>query len=212
MKLALFIALLASATVLLACPDDEPKRCFLGDPSAAPRIEPVYRDVAATMQPLSEGGQVPLILPPQGGKVMFIGVRAQNLDGCPLTLSAALRDPSTGAVIALERRPVQLEPGDDGWLSPLQPMELSNYSNLPACPRANIERDIHGQPYELLIQVEDKDGRTAETSLNVIPTCAEPEFMERCLCECRLDYRLGDDCSGALHDAGTSTASASDGG
>jgi hypothetical protein len=194
----------AIAPVLFACPDDSPTTCFVGDRSLPPQIEVVYRDVDNTMQPLSEGGEVPLILPPQGGKVMVVGVRARNLDGCPLEIATSIRDTCSNAIVALERRPITLEPTADGWLEPLAPADLTNYSNLPACPRANLDRDVHGQPYVLTIRVTDKENRTAETMLEIVPTCAEPQFMDQCLCECRSDYSLGDECTGERPDAGVS--------
>jgi hypothetical protein len=178
------------------------KRCFVGDPNLPAEIQPIFRDVNNEMQPMTAGGSVPLILPPQGGKVMVVGVRARNLDGCPLDISASIRDTCSNAIIALERRPITLNPSGDGWLDPLKPAELENYSNLPACPRANLERDVHAEPYQLTIRVEDKDGRMAETSIEIVPTCAEPEFMDQCLCECRSDYTLGDECTGERPDAG----------
>lgn len=205
MRTALLVAgMLPALSACTSGGDDPPpaKRCFVGDESELPEIELVYRDAEGRMQPLEPNGRVPLILPPQGGKVMFVGVRARNLDGCPITLSTSLRDICGDAVIALERRPVQLEPTGDGWLAPLQPTELSNYSNLPACPRANINRDIHDQPYLLTVRAEDKDGRMAEASLEITPFCAEAELLESCECECRADYKLGNDCAGERPDAG----------
>ena len=204
MKRALL--LLGLVPTLFACPDDTPKECFVGDPAQAPVIEAVFRDVNNEMKPLAEGGEVPLILPPQGGKVMVVGVRAKNLDGCPITIATSIRDTCSASIIALENRPVTLEQTSDGWLAPVLPAELINYSNLPACPRANLERDVHDQPYVLTIRVEDKAGRKAETTVEIVPTCAEPEFMEQCLCECDDDYNLGQDCTGERPDAGASNS------
>ena len=136
---------------------------------------------------------------------MIVGVRVRNMDGCPLTIASSLRDLCDDSIVALERRPVTLTPGDDGWLAPLQPEELSNYSNLPACPRSNLQRNIYGEPYQLTLRVEDKDGRTAETSLTITPVCGEPEIRDRCECECAQTYSLGQACTPM--DAGTSTTS-----
>lgn len=144
-----------------------------------------------------DGSEVPLILPPQGGKVMFIGVRAQNLDGCPLNIGTALRDTNTNTIVTLERRPVRMEENDDGFLLPRTPAAITNYSNLPGCPRAGLSQDVHGVPHELTISVEDQDGRTAELTLTIVPTCAQPEFFDQCVCECDSDYTLGQDCSAA---------------
>jgi hypothetical protein len=194
------LLLLGLVPGLYACPDEV--RCFVGDPALPAEIEPVFRDVELKMQLMTEGGAVPLILPPQGGKVMVVGVRARNLDGCPVTIASSIRDTCSNSIIALENRPVRLEPNGDGWLTPAIPSDLINYSNLPACPRANLERDVHAQPYLLSIRVEDKDGRKAETMIEIVPTCAEPEFMDQCLCECDQDYSLGDECTGERPDAG----------
>lgn len=144
--------------------------------------------------PVLNRGTVPLILPPQGGKVMLLGVRARNLDGCPLFITTALKDPCNGAIIALERRPVSMEVKADGWLEPLQPGELSNFSNLPACPRANLSQDIHNNAHILLVSIEDKAQRKVETELTIVPTCSEPQFLEQCRCECEKGYTLGGTC------------------
>src|SRR5687767_3989882 len=115
-----------------------PVSCFLGDHGAAPQVRIVYRTAMGMAELAEEGGRIPLIQPPQGGKVMFIGVSARNLDGCPVTLTTALLERPGGPVISLESRPVYLEPRPDGWLWPKRPLHVSNYSNLPGCPRANL--------------------------------------------------------------------------
>ncbi|MCC7382331.1 MAG: hypothetical protein IT384_10900 [Deltaproteobacteria bacterium] len=210
--------LLAAALGLAACSstaepgaDAEIKRCFFGDPAMPVEIEPIFRTVSGQIEPLADRGRVPLILPPQGGKVAIVGVRAKNLDTCPVNLATALRDTCSGAVIALEQRPILLEPGSDGWASPIQPAEITNYSNLPACPRANLDRSIHEEPYELSIEVTDKDLRTARTVLQIVPFCGEPENELRCQCECTKGYKLGDACEVGF-DAGVIAPTCRDGG
>ncbi|HKU43240.1 MAG TPA: hypothetical protein VJR89_34000 [Polyangiales bacterium] len=173
----------------------EADSCFVGDVAKPIEFEVVHRTADGECLATEELGEVPLIQPPQGGKVMFVGVRARNLDGCGLTLATALVEPETGAVISLERRPVTLELGDNGWMSPERPKEASNYSNLPACPRADLTRSITGEPYELRVNITDKEGRKASTSMQVIPTCGEPNRAALCECECSKDYRLGHQCS-----------------
>ncbi len=205
-----FVLLPALALSAACHKDQEPIHCFVGDRSLPVEIEPVFRDVAGDLQPMAEGAQVPLILPPQGGKVLFIGVRAKNLDGCPVQLSTSLRDPCTGAVLVVERRPITLEPSPDGWLQPPHRDEVDpltgepGYSNLPACPLANIDRDIQGNPYDVTIRVEDPDGRQAEKVVRIVPFCAQPSVIDQCLCECRADYAQGNDCSGERPDSGVS--------
>jgi hypothetical protein len=194
--------LLASVLGALACGGSSSapaKSCFLGDASKPAELEVVYRTADGMTVSASDMATIPLIQPPQGGKVLFVGARARNVDGCGLTLATALVDPGTGAVVSLERRPVTLEPTGDGWMRPKRPTEASNYSNLPACPRADIDRSIEGEVYELRVSISDSAGRKAQTSIRVIPTCGEPELAELCHCECSKDYRLG---AGCTEDAG----------
>lgn len=193
-------AALAGVVVLVsACPSND---CFIGDQSKDPEIGLVYRSSDGVMHELAAGGQVPLILPPQGGKVMFIGVRAKNIDGCPVTLTASLRDQCTNNLVALEERPVTLEATGDGWLTPKVPTALENYSNLPACPRASIDRDINNEPYELTIKVEDKTGRKGSVKMMVTPACMDSSEKDQCECECAAEYRQGLACSGEHPDSG----------
>jgi hypothetical protein len=187
----------------LACGDpvdsgaNESESCFVGDADEPIELEVVHRAADGACVPISDMAEVPLIQPPQGGKILFVGVRARNLDGCGLTLATALVEPDTGAVVSLERRPVTLERGADGWMLPERPSEASNYSNLPACPRADLTRSVEGEIYELRVNITDSAGRKAGTSIHVIPTCGEPALSELCHCECSKDYKLGGGCPGS---------------
>src|SRR3712207_1673594 len=97
--------------LLVACgreAGDQPpdNSCFVGDSSSAMEFEVVYRTVQGEVERANEMGKIPLIQPPQGGKVLLVGVRARNLDPCSLIISTALVDPASDAVVALERRPI----------------------------------------------------------------------------------------------------------
>jgi hypothetical protein len=166
----------------------------IGDRALDPEIELVFRTADGQLADLVAGGEVPLIQPPQGGKVVLVGVRARNVDGCGLQLTASLRDPCTDRIIGLESRPVNLRAGADGWGEPSQPAELSDYANLAACPSAAAVHDIEGEPYLLRIRVDDGDGREASAEAMIVPVCAEPELVDQCKCECSFDYVLGDPC------------------
>jgi hypothetical protein len=188
----------------LACGDEnessaeESASCFMGDVSKPVELEVIHRAADGKYEATEDMSEVPLIQPPQGGKILFVGVRARNLDGCGLTLATALVEPETGAVVSLERRPVTLEPGDDDWMSPQRPKEASNYSNLPACPRADLARSVVGEVYELRVNITDSAGRKAATSIQVVPTCGEPALSALCHCECSKDYKLGGGCRGSI--------------
>ncbi len=204
-------ALLIALAVVTGCGTEGAAvagECFVGDRDAAPELQLVYRDADGRLTAVGHMSEVPLIQPPQGGKVMFIGARARNIDGCSVLMSSALIDPDTGAVISLERRPIFLDVGEDGWLEPRQPAPssdvsptfTSNFSNLPACPRSNLTKAIAGEVYELRVSIEDGAGRRSETSVEVVPVCGEPGRMSLCSCECSLGYTLGGSC-GAEDDA-----------
>jgi hypothetical protein len=212
MSSATKLALLSLLVPLLhSCKE---KSCFVGDENAAPEIEAVYLDENGQMQSMVDGQTVPLIFPPQGGKVLLVGVRARNLDGCPINITTALIDPCSGiAAAGPETRPLTLEPGADGWLVPPSlrtdtPLGIEGYSNLASCPRANIDRDINGEPHQLQIVVEDKKGRTVQKTLAITPVCSEPEYLDQCLCECRSDYDQGADCNEERPDAGAGSCDA----
>ena len=119
-------------------------RCYVGDPAAAPEVELIYRNIDGTMGTLDESGRVPMILPPQGGKVFLVGVRARNIDICGVRLHAALRDQCSGRIVGAERRPIFLGADGTGWAVPRQPHELSDYANVPACPSFGTDRDVDG--------------------------------------------------------------------
>ncbi len=189
--------------LLAACSKASNDKCFVGDPSKPVEMIVVHQTASGTVAETMNGGRVPLIQPIQGGKVLFIGVRARNLDGCPsVHITTSLTDPCTKAVPALEARDVILKPGSDGWLEPDLPAEPDNYSNLAACPSQNLSRDIDEQVYTLKVQIQDHAGRTQETSLDVVPFCGEPMITDRCRCECGRQFKLGDMCGTA--DAGPS--------
>jgi hypothetical protein len=173
-------------------------------------MEIVYRDVENRMQPCVEGGEVPLIEPPQGGKVLVVGVRAKNLN-CNVEVVASLRDECTGALLARDGRPLRLRPTGDGWGEPEFPDSLTSYSNLPACPRANISRNMTGEPFLLKLQIDDPiNGFSISSTVTIVPRCAEPEFMDKCLCECDKNF-VGSGCTPTA-DSGLAPGSCADGG
>jgi len=200
--------LLTLALGLWGCSSDP--TCFVGDLTAQPEIEIVHRTASGTVA--ITRALVPLLNPPQGGKVLLVGVRAKNLDGCPLQISASLRDPCNDRVLALERRPVSLEASPDGWAAPARPLELDNFSNLPGCPRSDNDRPIADQPYLLRVTVTDKEGRTAEATRMIEPYCgAEPEHAATCACECRSRFDRGA-CKTTSEDSGVVPRTCQDGG
>ncbi len=190
--------------LVASCGGDEPATdmmpstpldCFIGDRGAAPELQLVYRTVDGQMAPFVDGADIPLILPPQGGKVFLIGVRARNVDGCGLRISASMRDACTGRILGRDGRPIFLTADAEGWGIPRQPRELSDYANVPACPSFAALRDVDNEPYQVELSITDRDGRTAAVTTTVVPVCAEAQFFDQCTCECDADYILGGGCA-----------------
>jgi hypothetical protein len=178
------------------CAKPDPDCCFIGDPAADADIQLIYRNADGHgFTDLHDGDRVPLILPPQGGKVTLVGIRAKNVS-CRLNFNAGLiddcQDPSR--VIGREGRPLTLVEGEDGYGIPEQPDTLQNYANIPVCPTFSSSRDGDEQPYHLELRVTEvlRDGeaepRTHVFEATVTPFCAEPDIAEDCRCECDADF------------------------
>jgi hypothetical protein len=165
---------------------------FLGDAAGTPAIELLILD-GTTSAPLVDGGTAPLIFPPQGGRVIFAGVRATNLDACAVRLSGALRDVQTKQV-RIDTRTVNLEPTGDGWGRCID-SDISTFANIAVCPNQWSDTDLFGNEYELVVSVTDREQRKATQTVRVVPQCTEPEHVEECLCICKKDYILGENCA-----------------
>src|SRR4051812_17954769 len=107
--------LVGAPIVLTGCPPDDPQQppavtCtvgFLGDEKKPVQLEITARDVAGRAVPVKEGDDVAVVFPPQGGRVIFVGVRATNLDACQMTLSGVLRDvTTTPGLVRVDKRTV----------------------------------------------------------------------------------------------------------
>lgn len=171
------------------CPQ---KDCFVGNPSLPPELVIVHRSVDGKIERTE--GDLPMIEPPQGGEVAFVGPRVRNIDGCGVVLTASLRDECNNGIIGLEEKMVTLARTPDGWLEPAHPIDISNFSNLPTCPASAAERRIDGEPYLLKVRTEDQKGRMAEATMRVTPFCAESMIAERCRCRCVAHPELGGVC------------------
>ena len=177
----------------------DPVGCFIGDPNADAEIELVARAVdGGGLVDLHDGDDVPLIMPPQGGKVILVGVRAKNVS-CTLQLNVGLfdlcqvdDDAPQGRVIGREGRPVVLREDADGFGVPDDADAMQNYANVPVCPSFASTRDGDGQPYGLEVRVSElqRDGETAPrthvVTLAVTPVCAAGD--DDCRCECDADF------------------------
>jgi hypothetical protein len=187
---------------------DGPHGCtlsFLGDEGQDPQIELIALGAGQQVVPVNEGGPIAILIPPQGGRVIFVGVRATNVDPCAIKLAGALRD-ETSKQVTVDTRTVNLTPAAGGW-GESDGADISSFSNVAVCPNEWATRDIYGVEYELVMTVTDRGGRTATRTVHVVPDCAEPENLAVCQCICKGGYVLGESCA----DAGAGDAG-SDGG
>jgi hypothetical protein len=142
---------------------------------------------------LHDGDPLPLVTPPQGGHVSFVAVRARNVDPCRARITARLRSPRSGQILAEESRDISLTEQPDGWAVP-NLADISSVANVPMCP------DYHDEPvvdaaYTLEVRLEDSRGpATAGMSQRtVVPSCLESDayLNALCRCECKARYTLG---------------------
>lgn len=183
----------AEETAADAGPDTSCSLGFLGDPTLDPEIELISRGAEGVSAPITDGSPVALIFPPQGGRVIFAGVRATNVSACGVTLGGSLRDPQNGK-ICFDERTVNLRPLDDGWGGSVD-SDISTFSNIPVCPNQWSISNAFGSEYDLTVKLRDKEGRMVEKTVRVIPACSEPENEAQCLCICKQGYILGEMCS-----------------
>lgn len=136
--------------------------------------------IDAPVRPLQDGDDVTLRFGVQGGFMLLVGLEAQNVDGCATYLSVGLRDPDTGQLAATESRPSPLVEGADGWGTLMAPV-TSSLANLSLCP-PSASRPIVDTPWTLELSLLAGPGRTATTSLTVVPRCAVDDVMCRDYC------------------------------
>jgi hypothetical protein len=165
---------------------------FIGDPAMPVEMTLVALGPDRVSREITDGSEVAMILPPQGGRVIFVGARVSNISACQLELSGSLRDATTGQV-RVDARTVNLRPSTEGWGGPVDG-DISSFSNIPLCPNQWASTAVYGNPFDLTVSITDPDGRTASRTIQVTPTCAEPMFEAQCLCQCQQDYMLGEKC------------------
>ena len=198
-------ALAACAPANESSTDAGPLRCgepFVGDPAAEPVLELTVLGVDGASTPLVEGGDAQLIFPPQGGRVIFVGARAKNLDPCGVQITGAIRD-TQSMQTRVDSRTVNLAVQADGWATSSD-TQIASFANIPVCPNQWASTDAFDQSFEILLAVKDDTGRSATRSVHATPRCAEPDKKSECLCQCKKGYVLGQACDAPDAGAGGS--------
>jgi len=221
---ALLAAILLAPLAFAGCPDPEPPpppptsdagSCplgYLGDPEADPQIEITALAPDYTSQPVAEGDTVSILFPPQGGRVIFAGVRATNVNPCAVEITGALRDTCSNHV-RFDIRTVNLTPQGDGWGASLE-TDIASFANIPVCHNQWSDRDVFDKDYELTVAILDRQGKKAEKTILVRPLCDEPGYEQECLCICKQGYVLGEACppDAGMPDGSTPECPGADGG
>jgi hypothetical protein len=177
------------------------KLAYVGDEKADIELEVVTLDPAYKAQPFAAGGDASILQPPQGGRVIFVGVRAKNLDPCAVKLAGAVRDPATMET-RLDTRTINLDVGADGWAESDE-TDISTFSNVPVCSNTWASTDVFDQTFKLIVSVTDRAGKKATAQLDVVPRCDEKKIengvdvQKDCLCICKQGYITGEPCNAA---------------
>jgi len=177
---------------------------YVGDPNVPMELNVVALGPDGTLVPIEDGSDVTLVLPPQGGRVVFAGVRARNVNPCGVRLSGALRDPVSKQV-RLDSRIINLQIADDGY-GQSDVGDIFTFANIAACHNLWSAQDLMDAPYELTVSLTDKDDRKETKVWQVTPRCNEPGLIDECRCICAADYVLGMACY-ATPDGGPTDAS-----
>ncbi|MSP61900.1 MAG: hypothetical protein EXR72_16520 [Myxococcales bacterium] len=166
-----------------------------GPPSSAIEVAPTqYALATMTQAPLAAGDPVDLVYPPQGGHVLFVGVRVRHLQEGVVELRGHLREGEGGAILGEDVRTLtMLQTFEDPsvWTPDLH--SYTGVSNIPACPDYG-PIDRHGRPYLLeLIVTEVRSRRVGVGKVTVTPSCRQADAMakERCVCECGANFVIG---------------------
>lgn len=146
------------------------------------------------LDPIEEGEEIPLTLPPQGGHVLLVGAQIRNLRTDTIELRTKIRDPETGALVAEEGRTVVARPveGQPGLFQP-DIRTNSQINHVPVCPDYD-DKDITDRTYQIEVSVRElyvEPQRTAKAVRSVVPTCKLAPDQAFCECECKANYVLG---------------------
>lgn len=165
----------------------------IGDLSQGPEITPIIYYDNGTVQDVLEGASVPLYEPPQGGRVIFIGVRARNLRACGARIEASIRDEANQKV-QFDNRNINLVSTEDGWGGSVVG-DIATFANIPLCPNNWSTTNIFNNSYLLTVTLTDQEDREVTVTRQVTPVCVSGSKQAACECFCKQGYELSETCS-----------------
>lgn len=199
-------ALIAAALALPACPSDDSSdgggaggaggsggtctKPTYGDPTQPIEIQAFAGDGGGLRLSVDAGSKIPLIVPPQGGRVLFLGAKVRNLSSCGVQVKGVLRDAMGKTQV--DKRTTNLLSTGDGWAE-TDSMDFASLANVNACPNGWSEGNAFG-PMQIEIEVVDAMGRKATVVRDVVLECPDDAGKSFCECQCKAGYVLGQPC------------------
>lgn len=178
---------------------------FIGDASKPPEAVMLVSDgQSQTFREVRDGDALPLMPPPQGGYVLYVGAKMRNMDACGIEQGGTLREPASGNQFGFDARTANMLLGSDGWGIP-DVTSNADVSNVNACPDYG-PTPVHGTSWPLELTLKDKGGRKVTVKHRVVPTCMHqnPLLQRDCVCTCSANYFLGkcspDNADGGMRD------------
>lgn len=161
--------------------------------SAQPReiqvVPGAYLAFDQPLVPLTEGGDLPLRLAPQGGHWAFVSARVRGYTGTVMSVGVSVLDAESGALRFAERRKgaVVASPSDPHAVEPALDLRGA-IVHVPICP-VEVPPGLFAQRVRLEVEVGGTE--TGHASLTVTPACSAGTSGERAVCEC--ECAPGDD-------------------
>jgi hypothetical protein len=152
-----------------------------------------FTEESMPMRMLSDGDSLHLWKAPQGGHVVLVAAKVENLTSNTATLKVRMRRPG-GIIIAEESRTVAMVPvpGEPNRMQP-DIRSRSQVAHVPLCPDYDVD-DIVDQVLEVDIEVAalyTDPPVSGKTTLHLTPSCVDPQDQPLCRCECQGRYVLG---------------------
>lgn len=186
---ALALGLVAWATQVGCSGEADPL-----DPSReAPTLDVVpgeYSLETRDLRALADGDDLTLQLPPQGGRVAFVGARVKGATADRVRLTVRLAT-AEGTELVLDGRTVPLDPagaGEDVRKTSIE--SFTAQANLRLCPDWEGRR-VDDRPFDVRVEVEEVGGRGGRgtAQVRVVARCSPGD--DGCGCLCAADYQQG---------------------